>query len=90
MLPILNAESSRSVRVTMSNILDEEFKFITSQYNLNLWASLSIEERCVIFHRTFPNRRIKKGIMLKVMKLSGLRIKKIEISNVPAKRETRV
>jgi hypothetical protein len=28
--------------------------------------------------------------MLKAMKLSGLKMKKIEISNVPAKREARV
>ena len=43
-----------------------------------------------MFHRKFPNRRIKPGTMLKVMKQAGLRQKKIEVSNVPAKKEQRV
>lgn len=43
-----------------------------------------------MFHRKFPSRRIKPGIMLKVMKRSGLRLKKVEVSNIPAKKEQRV
>jgi hypothetical protein len=42
-----------------------------------------------MFHRSFPNRRISKGVMLKVMKLAGLKRKKIEISNIPARIEDR-
>jgi len=42
-----------------------------------------------MFHRCFPDRRISKGIMLKVMKLGGLKRKKIEISNIPARIEER-
>ena len=40
-----------------------------------------------MFHRKFTDRRIKKGVMLKVMRQAGLRLKKIEVSNVPAKKE---
>ena len=43
-----------------------------------------------MFHRKFTDRRIKKGVMLKVMKQAGLRLKKIEVSNIPAKKEQRV
>ena len=51
---------------------------------------LNISQRCVMFHRNFPSRRIKPGVMLKVMKRAGLRLKKIEVSNIPAKKEQRV
>ena len=30
------------------------------------------------------------GVMLKVMKQAGLRLRKVEVSNVPAKKEQRV
>ena len=43
-----------------------------------------------MFHRQYPERRIKPGTMLKVMKQAGLRLKKIEVSNIPAKKEQRV
>ena len=51
---------------------------------------MSIDQRCVIFHRQFPNRRILKGVMLKLMKRAGVRMKKIEICNVPTRKEARV
>ena len=83
----MNAEAIRQNPVLIDNITDEEITFITCQENQRLWAVLSISQRCVIFHRKFPSRRIKPGIMLKVMKRSGLRQKKIEVSNIPAKKE---
>ena len=43
-----------------------------------------------MFHRQYPERRIKPGTMLKVMKQAGLKLKKIEVSNIPAKKEQRV
>ena len=43
-----------------------------------------------MFHRKFPDRRIKVGVMLKVMRQAGIRIRKVEVSNVPAKKEQRV
>ena len=61
----------------MANIKADEFLFITSQRNQFEWATKSIQERCVLFHRTYPNRRIKKAIMLKVMKIAGLKKKKV-------------
>jgi len=64
--------------------------FIINQDNLRRWAYLSIPKRCVIFHRTFTNRRIKKGVMLKVMHQARLMKKKVEISNVASRKEERV
>ena len=35
-----------------------------------------------MFHRQFGDRRIKPGVMLKVMKAAGLTKKKVEVSAV--------
>ena len=51
---------------------------------------MSLEKRCIIFHRQFPLRRIKPGVMRKVYKMFGITKKKVEVSCVPAKMETRV
>ena len=55
-----------------------------------MWAILSVEKRCQLFHRVFTDRRIKKGVMLKVMRAAGLKKKKVGVRNVPARHEERV
>ena len=42
-----------------------------------------------MFHRQFLDRRIKRGVMLKVLKQAGLKLKKVEVCNVPARKEER-
>ena len=44
----------------MRNITDEEVDYITSQDTQYNQAILSIDKRCVMFHRRYPDRRIKK------------------------------
>ena len=75
----MNVIASRFSQVTVKNITDDESFFINSQINQHLWAIKSIQQRCVLFHRQFPERRIKRAVMLKVMKMGGLRMKKVEI-----------
>ena len=43
-----------------------------------------------MFHRTFTDRRITSGVMLKVMKQAGLKKKKIRVVNIPARKEDRI
>ena len=45
---------------------------------------------CTFFHRQFTDRRIKKGVMLKVLKQAGLRKKKVEVCSVPARQHERL
>ena len=73
----------------MKNLTDEEFAFICNKDNLRLWAALSIEKRCRLFHRRFNDRHISSRIMLKAMKLAGLRKKKVKVCNIPARKEDR-
>ena len=44
----------------MRNITDEEIDYITSQDTQYNQAILSIDKRCIMFHRKYPDRRIKK------------------------------
>ena len=67
----------------MQNITDEEVEYITSQDTQYNQAILSIEKRCIMFHRRFTHRRIKKQVMTKVMKQAGMRKKKVTVRNVP-------
>ena len=82
-LPAINQQSSGSVKVTMQNITNDEVEYITSQDTQYNQAILSIEKRCTMFHRRYPDRRIKKQVMTKVMKQAGLRKKKVNVRNVP-------
>ena len=43
-----------------------------------------------MFHRQFPDRRIKPGVLRKVYRMFGITKKKVEVSCVPRKFETRV
>ena len=40
-----------------------------------------------MFHRKFPNGRIKRGVMIKIMKLAGMTRREVQICNVPARKE---
>ena len=48
--PTLNVKPDKDMRVSMNNITDDEFYFITSPSNLKLWATLSLKERTIMFH----------------------------------------
>ena len=87
--PKYNVQATGSKQVTMKNITDEEYDFIIDQDNQRCWANLSIEKRCVMFHRRFMDRRIKKQVMRKVMMQAGIKKKKIEVNVVPARKEER-
>ena len=53
-------------------------------------ATMSLDWRCTLFHRQFPDRRIKRGVMRKIYRWFGITKKKVEVSCVPRKFETRV
>ena len=50
---------------------------------------MSIQKRCVLFHRRFGDRRIKPAVMLKVMKSAGITKKKVLVQAIAAKFEER-
>ena len=54
-VPTYNSAPDPKARVSLANISEDEIEFITSSNTLRDWASFSLEQRCVYFHRKFPN-----------------------------------
>ena len=73
----------------MKNMTNEEFHYIISHENQRRWAALSLEKRCVLFHRKFNDRHITKRVIAKVMKQAGFKKKKVKVQSVPANEEDR-
>ena len=65
--PTFFARPGKRAKVTNWSITAEEFEFITSTETLRNWAPYSMQQRCVMFHRQFPNRQIRPQIMRKIM-----------------------
>ena len=63
--------------------------FISSPETLQLWASYSLDERCLYFHRHF-GRRLKAHTLRRVMKEAGIMQKKVRVVNIPARKTGRV
>ena len=69
--------------VTETNITPEEFDYLICEENLQAWAHLPLLARCIMFHRKFPDRWIRRQTLGSIMRKAGLRKKSITIRNVP-------
>ena len=72
------------------NVTTDEMLFLVDQTTMINQATMSLEWRCKMFHRQFPDRRIKPGVLRKIYRWFGITKKKVEVSCIPAKFETRV
>ena len=86
---LTKSQKPQETQVTWRNITNEEIEFLISQTNQRIWANLSIEKRCVMFHRTYPNRRIGVSVVQRIYKMFGLKRKKIVVQSIPARIEER-
>ena len=77
-------------KVTVRNVTEDEMLFLTDQDTLYSQATMSLERRCVMFHRQFPWRRIKPGVLRKIYSQFGITRKKVEVSCVPNRMEARM
>ena len=85
----MNVKPRGLVAVNIKNLESDEFYFIISQFNQRLWAAKSIDERCKLFHRTFPDRRISVPMMRRIMSMANIVKKRIIVSTAPARRDER-
>ena len=76
--------------MTELNITDEELEFILSSETLSDWAPYSLAMRCVMFHRRFPNRWLKTWQLSLIMRKAGLLMKKVLVTNAPARMTQRL
>ena len=78
-LPLLNAEATGSSKVTVKNITPDEILFLIHNTTLYNQAILSLPKRATMFHRRFPNRRIKPRVISKIYRYFGITKKKVKV-----------
>ena len=76
--------------MTERNITPEEFDYLTSTENLQAWAHLPLLARCIMFHRKFPDRWIRRQTLGTIMRKAGLRKKRVTVRNVPQRKTQRI
>ena len=59
--------------------------FLTKESTLKLWVTRSIKERCVLFHRQFPDKFIKPWRLRYIYKQNLIKQKAINIAKMPIK-----
>ena len=59
--------------------------YLTSESTLKSWVTRSIQERCVLFHRQFPDKFIKPWRLRFVYKQNLIKQKVINIAKMPIK-----
>ena len=58
-----------------TKLKDHHIDFICSQSTLRDWAHLSLRQRAVMFHRTFPELKISATLLKRTYKQHGIRFK---------------
>jgi len=88
--PKLNAQPSRGAKVTLKTITAEEVDYLVDPVNLRAWASYSLEWRCTLFHRKFPNRWISRFTIGRLMSRCGVKKKAIVVRRAPQRKTQRL
>ena len=57
--------------------------FLCSEDTLNSWVTKSISQRCVLFHRQFPEKFIKPWRLRMIYKVNLIKRKAINITKMP-------
>ncbi len=60
-----------------SKLRDNHIQFLISQEILDLWADKTLAERCVLFHRKFPEIKISPSTLSLLYRRNGIRKKVI-------------
>jgi hypothetical protein len=72
---------------------DEHKDFLLNETTLRQWSYLSLAQRCVLFHRQFPDIRISHSLLFRFYREHKVRYKKIRRTkfdvdyNIPKYRE---
>ena len=82
-------EPTETTKVTVKNITPDEILFLIHNTTLYNQAILSLQKRSTMFHRQFPNRRIKPRVISVIYKYFGIKKKKVKVQNIPARLEER-
>ena len=64
---------------------DEHLRFLTSKETLTAWATKSLIQRTVLFHRSYPDKFIKVWRLREVYRQNGIKNKSILVRKMPLK-----
>ena len=64
---------------------DEHLRFLTSKETLTAWATKSLVQRTVLFHRSYPDKFIKVWRLREVYRQNGIKNKSILVRKMPLK-----
>lgn len=68
----------RKKRISKLRVLDHEhIAFLTDQNTLKEWAGKTGRERCVLFHRRFPNKRLALTTLRRIYAKHKIKRKKV-------------
>ena len=63
----------------MSRKLSQQhFDFLKSQQTLLSWAGLTLEERCKMFHRKFPDKILSPVRLFRIYRVNSIRRKAVK------------
>lgn len=57
--------------------------FLLLESTLKTWSGYSIPERCLLFHRKFPDKRVSTSGLLRLYKKHGITRKKVRMFKTP-------
>ena len=67
----------------------EHIKYLTSMYTLEQWSGLPMQQRTVLFHRRFTDKRIAVTSLRRLYLRHGIRRKKVRLEKVMTQRVRR-
>jgi len=67
----------------------EHVDFLTSMHTLEQWAGLTMQQRAVLFHRRFPDKRIAITTLRRLYLRHGIRRKKVRLEKTMTQRVRR-
>jgi hypothetical protein len=75
--PVLPAPEEETKATGRSKLKREHILFLTMDETLNDWAQKTLSERCVLFHRRYPEVKISRAYLSHIYKVHGVKLKRI-------------
>ena len=75
---------------TVKTLRPEEVEYLTDPDNLYNWAAYPLTWRCVLFHRKFPDRWLRRQELGKLYRQCNIRKKKVTANRAPRQKTLRI
>ena len=82
---VFSLQTKKKCNHTKYRLEEEHLRFLTSKETLTAWATKSLRERTVLFHRSYPDKFIKVWRLREVYRQNGIKNKKVLVQKMPIK-----